>query len=254
MLIRRCLLFTGATACLSALVFSQMVFGQKAEEEWRRMLGASESAQTAWIESHLGAGMPGSTVFMMLILNRSEIALPLIEQKIEEVLRSPSPAGCFTDRSVDPQKFVDRAVEAIIEAGDLRSLEESSKLIKLDEQQFGWMVGRTLTQARSYRNSFTVAYGGFELGDPAVDIRIAAWVSEQLRARESVIPEAAEAEMMQQRGWLADALVDRYGAVPTEAEWAADPIVSRLPPAQAAWLHDNVMRAAHDAHQKRVGR
>ena len=133
------------------------MFGQDPRSDLRRLLKADEAEQTAWIESHLRAGMPPDDVFMMLILNKSEIALPLIEQKIEEVLRAPSPSECFTDKSVDPQKFIHPAALSITEAGNVQSLKEASKLIKIDEKQFGWMVDRTLLHAWSYRNPFAVA-------------------------------------------------------------------------------------------------
>jgi hypothetical protein len=257
--IRCCVRFAGAAACLIAFVAPHLVFGQEPEAEWRRMLKASEPEQTAWIKSHLQAGMPGSSVFTMLILNRSEIALPPIEQKIEEVLHSPSPTECFSGAAVDPQKFVGRAAMAITEAGNIRSLKEASKLIRIDEKRFGWMVEGTLLQARSYGNPFTLAYLGFELGDPAVASRITAWVQDQLadKGPPPTYPgaaEGAEAVTRERRGLLAGALVARYGDVPTEKEWADDPIISRLPSANAALLHDGVMRAAIEVMQKRMKR
>jgi hypothetical protein len=193
--------------------------------------------------------MPTGSEITMLILNKSSVALPLIEQKIEEVLRSRSPSECFSDRSVDPQRFVGFAAAAITEAGDVESLKQASKLIKLDEKRFGPLVQRALFSAVSYRNAFGVAYQGLELGDPALDSRIAAWVQTQLAERKSPLPGAADAETAEVRGWLAQALVKRYGAVPTESQWATDPLITRLPPLQAAWLHDDVMHLAAEAQK-----
>jgi hypothetical protein len=205
--------------------------------------------------------MPPSEIFGDLILNRSEIALPIIEQKIEEVLRSPSPLESFTDRSVDLQKFPHRAALAIAEARNVQSLKEASKLIKIDENQFEWMVERTLIHASSYRNPFAVAYGGFEIGDPALDSRIAAWVQVHLSdeipvgtARGVVVQPMEEFDKKRYCGWWAEAMVGKYGAVPTESQWAVDPIVSVLGIMRSRILHDDVMRAASEALQKRTKR
>jgi hypothetical protein len=229
------------------------------QTEWRQLLKADQAEQTAWINSHLRAGMPPDDVFAMLILNKSEIALPLIEQKIEEVLRSQSPLECFTDKSVDPQNFVHLAALSIMEAGNVESLRQASKLIKIDEKQFGWMVERTLIQARTYRNPFVVAYQGLAIGDPAIDSRIAAWAEVELAEKRppqrnygprdpEPIPESAIREVRQ---WWAEAMADRYGGVLTERDWTEDPIVSRLQPTQMRALHDPVFRAASEAVQKK---
>ena len=184
------------------------------------------------------------------VLNKSEIALPLIEQKIEEVLRSRSVSSCFNDKSVDPKRFVGRAMLAIATAGDLEALKQSSKLIKIDEKRFGDMVDRTLSGALGYRNPFTVAYQGLELNDPVLDSRIGDWARAQLRERTHILPGAAEAETLEVREWLAQAVVKRYGAAPSEKQWAKDPLISRLPPLLTAGLHDHVMSLAAEAAKK----
>jgi hypothetical protein len=240
---------------------AHLMFGQDPKSDLRRLLKANEAEQTAWIEWHLRAGMPPDDTFGMLILNKSEVALPLIEQKIEEVLRSPSPLEYFTDKSVDPQKFIHSAAGAITEAGNVQSLKEAAKLIKIDEKQFGWMVDRTLIEAWSYRNPFAVAYGGLGIGDPAVDSRVAAWVQVYLSdeipvgtARGVVVQPMEEFDKKRFRGWWADAMVEKYGAVPTESQWAVDPVVSILGIMRSKILHDDVMRAASEALQKRTKR
>jgi len=238
---------------LLAVVTPRLVHGQA--DTWRRILSASTDEQATWIKAYLGRGMPAvepdSSIITMLILNRSETTLPLIEQKVEEVLRSPSPAACFTVQSVDPQKFIDFAVGAIVGPGDLQSLKESTKLIRIDEKRFGSMIGAAMANSSAYRNPFGLAYLGLALDDPAVESGIRAFLRLQLRDRASPIPGAAEAETAQVRGWLAMAMVDRYGGVPTEEQWAADPIVLRLESLRTPQLHDDVMRAVAEALQKR---
>jgi hypothetical protein len=112
----------------------------------------------------------------VLIRTRGSLVLPMMERKIEEVLKSSSPLDCFTDKTVDPQRFVDLAASNIAHAGDEYALKEVSKLIALDEKRFDLLVRNTLLAAENRRNPFAVAYRGFEIGDPAVDKRIVAWV------------------------------------------------------------------------------
>src|SRR5208283_4813006 len=224
--IRRYLCLTIAAAALAAIIIP--AYGQ--DHAWQRLLAADEAEQTAWVNAHLSKGMPPSDEFAMLILNRSEITLPVIEEKIEEVLRSPSPAECFTDKSVDPRKFVDDAAAAITSVANVRSLKESSRLIKLDEKRFGWMVERTLIGAQSGHNPFPLVYEGVELGDPAIDSRISIWLQALFADKGPPPPgpgmaAGAEAVILQRNGRLAEAMVERYGGVPTESQWLADPII-----------------------------
>jgi hypothetical protein len=237
-------------------------FCQQAQPEWRRLLKASESEQVAWINSQLRAGMPPSEAFGDLMLNRSHISLPLIEAKIEEVLRSSSPSDCFDDKSVEPQRFVGYAALAIANVGDAQALKELSKLIRIDERRFGGLVEDTLLHARSYGNPFVVAYQGLDLRDPTLDGRIAAWAEFMLAERRPPFrnygrrdPEPVpESEVKQVRSMWADAMADRYKRVPTETEWALDPLVSRLESIRARVLRDTMIPAVAEAlqkHQKR---
>jgi hypothetical protein len=57
----------------------------------------------------------------------------------------------------------------------MNRLSESSKLLKIDGQRFDLPVERTMMNAISWGNPFTVAYRGFEIGDPEVDKRIVVW-------------------------------------------------------------------------------
>lgn len=196
--------------------------------------------------------MPPSESFGDLILNRSSVTLPVIEQKIEEVLRSRSPLDSFSDKSVDPQKFVGIAALAITESGDVQALKEASKLMKVDEKRFGWMVAKTLLTARTYRNPFTVAYGGFDIGDAAIDSRMVPWFESQFSQAEAILRQSdTDFEIREQKRWWAEALVEKYRGVPTERQWLADPLASRLSQVRAAGLHDDVIHLAAQAIQKR---
>jgi hypothetical protein len=235
-----------------------------------RLLRASEGEQIAAVDQALDHGLPPgeANLITLLIINKSSLVLPRFELKIQQVLNSASPQECFTNKDVDPQKFVLYASLAITEAGDEYALREISKLMRLDERRFGKLVTNTLFASRDYatsHNPFVVAYRAFALGDPALDQRIIAWAEAQL----STDPEerASEQEISRRfrtplnpppsddfkRLW-ADAMLDRYGGVPTDAQWTADPIASRLSAPLAESLHRDVPRFAREALEKRAPR
>jgi hypothetical protein len=244
-------------ALVAVTVVTGTLPAQDKEPEWRRILNASESEQTVWINSHLRAGMPANDGFLMVMLNRSSVVLPLMAAKIEEVLTSPAPLVCLDDKSVDPQQFVDRAAFAVAGVGDVQALKELSKLIRIDEKRFGDLIEGALLHARTYRNPFSVAYQGLDLDDPAVSSRIAAWAEVQLaescpshrpgRPAEPV-PDFERAKV---RTMWAEAIADRYKSVPTEIEWAKDPLASRLESIRARVLRDEVLPAVAEALRKR---
>jgi hypothetical protein len=167
----------------------------------------------------------------MLIINRSGLVLPLLEQHVEVELRSESPSN----------DFIATATEMIAYAGDEEALREISKLMTVDDGRFGRLVGRTLDNSVHFRNPFTVAYRGLELGNEAVSRHTVAWVKSAL------------ASDRMQRTW-AEAMLDRYGKVPGDSEWATDPIASRLKDRASAELRQSVMRLADDAKRKREQR
>lgn len=228
---------------------------QQPETESRRLLHASEAEQTAWLRQHIDKGIPASEAFGTLALNRSQLTLPLVEAKIVQVLRSPTPSQCFTDPSVNPQKFVDYAAEVIAENGDMQALIELRKLLNIDEQRFGRFIQSALMSAESYRNPFEVAYRGLELGDKRLEARIMSWAELKLAdkrpPRRNFGPQTpvsvSEMEKARVRAMWAQALAGRLARVPTEADWHSDPIASRLDPDHAHAVHDDVMRYAAQA-------
>jgi hypothetical protein len=173
----------------------------------------------------------------VLILGRSSLILPIMEKKIEEVLKSPNPLDCFTDKTADPQKFVDLAAWMIPGAGDEYALREVGKLIAIDEKRFGMLVRNTLLAAENLRNPFTVAYRGFEIGDPAVNKRVVAWIGQEF-------DDKTEFRQGQLKHWWAEAMVERYGGAPNEVNWASDPIATQIKPELAESLHYEILRLA----------
>jgi hypothetical protein len=212
-----------------------------------RILRMSEGYQIAFVNSDLDRGMPVDMIgpLEMLVLNRSSLVLPMIEKKIEEVLNSPNPRDCFTDKKVDPQYVIDLAAATIAGAGDEQALKETSKLLKIDSKRFDLLVKRSLLAAISGGKPFTIAYRGFEIGDPEVDKRIVAWAEEML------IGDAVESGAYSMKGRWAASMAEKYSGAPTEVNWANDPIASRLTPELAASLHDEILRLGAEAFEKR---
>jgi hypothetical protein len=181
------------------------------------------------------------------------LILPLIEAKIEEVLKATNPAECFTNKSVPPEETIFYLWRTIVWVGDKQSLLEASKLLKIDEKRFDQMVDHTMIAAYS-RNPFKLAYQGFEIGDPAIDKRLLAWVEKALREELDKIgnPVFEKAEGYPRRRW-AEALVDRYGGVPSPAQWTNDPIASHLGSIpEMALLERDVRRFTLEIAEKRA--
>jgi hypothetical protein len=208
-----------------------------------------EPEQMAYINSVLDQGLQvdNTDPLIVLISVRSSLVLPMMERKIEEVMKSSSPLDLFADKTIDPQRFVDVAASNIAYAGDEYALTAASKLIALDEKRFDLLVRNTLAAAQNRRNPFTVAYRGFEIGDPAVDKRIVAWAGTQFA--QSLGIEFAQGQL---KHWWAEAMAEKYGRVPNESDWADDPIASRIKPELAASLHDEILQLAAEAFEKRV--
>jgi hypothetical protein len=164
----------------------------------------------------------------MLIINRSALALPLIEERLEADLRSQPPSP----------SFIETASEMIAYAGDEHALRAIGKLIAIDEVRFAPLVGRALTHAMNWRNPLTVAYRGLELGDGTVSRHVVGWVGAALKSSRM------------QRTW-GEAMLDRYGKVPDDEEWSSDPIAIRLTRGTTAELRPSVQRYATEALAKR---
>ena len=226
-------LFRRLFPILAIVSFSAAMDGQDVIPPARTILDLGESEQIAFINKTIGLGFPENRAdqMTMLIINRSAVALPLIESKLEDALKSTS----------TPKRLVDTATEMIAYAGDEQALRAVSKLMAVDENRFGPLVGRTLDNAGNWRNPCTVAYRGLELGNEAVSRYTVAWM------------ESALASNRMQRTW-AEAMLDRYGKVPGDTEWATDPIASQLKDRASPELRQGVMRFAAEVLSKREKR
>jgi hypothetical protein len=246
---------------IALLALAGCAAGQQAPES---LLRASEAEQIAAVNAALGRGLPPDDGIAVLSFVKSSLVLPLIERKIEQVLNSSSPRDCFTDKTVDPNGFVTKAAWGMAGTGSEQALIEIAKLIKLDEKRFGRLVEVTLINSVDYstsHNPFVVAYSGLAIEDPLVQKLILSWAEKNLSvdAEERARAEAAArgfgptppppAEKMEHL-W-AEAMIARYGAPPTEAQWTSDPIASRLSAPLAESLYRDLPRFAWEALQKR---
>ena len=68
----------------------------------------------------------------------------------------------------------------------------------------------------------------------------------------TIVPECAASDRM--RCTWAEAMLDRYGKVPGDSEWAADPIVSRLNDRASSEVRQSLIRFAAEAQSKRQRR
>lgn len=219
-----------------------LLVGQESTPVSSRILNWAEADQIAWLTSHLDNGMPPGDAFAMLVLNRSAIVLPVLEKKIEDIVRAANPRELFSNQTVDPDEVVRLAVSSIAYAGDEQALKEASKLMQIDEDRFGNLVGRTLICATNRGNPFVLAYRGFVLGDPAVDRRIIVWLEEKLTYKKESI------QKIFRRSW-AEAMISRYSGVPTTIQMANDPIAIRLKPTEYAGLESDLKRLTIEAAQ-----
>jgi hypothetical protein len=110
----------------------------------RIILERAEAEQAAFIMETIGQGFPEVRADQMtiLIINRSGLAVPLIDAKLEEALMYGK----------QPKRFIDIASEMISYAGDEQALWAIGKLLAIDESRFGRLVGRTLDNAGNWRN------------------------------------------------------------------------------------------------------
>ena len=222
-----------AVICSALLLQVCVAQTSKDAETIKGILQVSDAEQVAYAKTVLEQHFPENEgdKFSLLLVNRSALVVPLIESRIESELRS----------DLRSERFIDLASAMIAYAGDQHSLRAIRKLIGIDESRFGTFIGRTLDNAGKWGNPFGVAYQALEVGDETVARYATAWA------------ESALASNRMQRTW-AEAMLDRYGKVPGDTEWATDPIASRLNDWASPELRQSVMRLAEDVKRKREQR
>lgn len=206
------------------------MYGQETIPPARTILDLGETEQVAFVIRTMDLGFPEDRAdqMTMLIINRSVLVMPLLENRVVAELRSQSPS----------KHFIATATEMIAHAGDEQALRQISKLIAIDDKRFGSLVGRTLDNALSYQNPFIVGYRGLDMGAEALSRRIGAWAGSRLHT-----------ERMQL--FWAEALLDRYGKVPADTEWLTDPLASRIEQSDSSALKQAILLLATAAQSRR---
>jgi hypothetical protein len=199
----------------------------------RVILRSSEAQQKEFVQRFLAERLPDrdGDKFSALLANRSDLVLPILESWVEDELKRRSP----------DQRLIDIGGAMVAYAGDREALLAVGKLLKIDEAGFIQLVERTLDNAGNWRNPFNVLYDGLAIGDGVISRRTMQWVVSALASKRM------------QRAW-AEALLDRYRKVPSDAEWATDPIVSRLSDRTSPELRPTILGIAEDASRKRERR
>lgn len=195
----------------------------------KAILEVSAIEQMRFVSNALEKGFPIETAdhVTMLVLNRSDVVLPLLLERVLMELRTQSPI----------QKLVATSLEMIVYAGDATALRTVAKLMAVDEERFVGLVGRTLDNAISFRNPYTVAYEGLDIGNTSVDRQIVLWSENSLNG-------------VRMQRLFGEALKDRYRREPDEGQWATDPIASRINASQRQRLQGSVLRYAAEAKLK----
>jgi hypothetical protein len=200
-----------------------------------RFLKMSSAEAIGYTNTAFDHGMPTGLTEGLPVLARSQSAevLPVLERRIEEVLKSPNPLDLFTDKAAEPRRAIDLAASTIAYACDDNALKALAKLIAIDDQRFGWLVGQTL-DCGAGRSFFPVAYAAFSFDNTVLNRKMAEWIERQFADKHDL----RQGEL---KHWWAEAMADRYGNTPPEVQWITDPIATRLRPALAASLHDEVL-------------
>lgn len=218
---------------LIGLTAPGLMFGQVETVSTKNVLQMSRADQVAFLKTTMDQGFPMDRAdpVTMLVINRSDIAVPVILARLEAVLSS---------QDTLPQ-FIDTAVEIIAYAGDEHALRAISHLLSIDEARFGRYIGRTLGNAANWRNPFTLAYYAVEMSDSRITELAVKWVEDSLESSR------------RQRFW-AEAMLEKYRRVPTESDWETDPIASRLTVERTTNVKRQVLFRASEVHQQRVER
>lgn len=200
----------------------------------REVLRWPDEQQIAFVTSALKRGLPEADGdrFSLLLVNRSGLVVPEIETTVESELR----------RSPRSERLIDLASVMIAYAGDEESLRAVSKLLAVDEKRFDGLVARTLDSALNWRNPFSIAYAGLELGDDAISQRISTWCETAL---------SSDDRMKELWG---SAMAEKHGRALMLSEWANDPLVSRMSKRSSDELRDSVTRFAAQAVKAKQGR
>lgn len=217
---------------LALAAFAQQE-GAGGPQRGAEILRQSEAAQTDYAREVIANGFPAAEGdrFAFLLLNRSRLVVPLLEEAIRTGL----------GQNPRPERQLALATEMLTYPGDEAALQAISRLIPLDERRFRPLVARTLDHSMNWYNPFDLAYRAHELGDESVWAEAVKW--------------AGDAAMRPggRRRW-AQALNKRYGAGELPSLWERDPILQAIRPEQRESLRPEMIRLAEEDRRRKLAR
>jgi hypothetical protein len=131
----------------------------------------------------------------------------------------------------------------IVAAADQQAVTFAGKLFK--PASLGVLIAETLYNAGDRGNPFDLVYRALEMRDPELEKAVIAWCERTLEDPALNIPK-------DRRHQWAESLAARYGSAPTPAQWAKDPLASRLKISSRESFQAEVVRLAGEASQKRT--
>jgi hypothetical protein len=166
---------------------------------------------------------------LMLAIQHSDLAVPELKRRLIAYGQQPRKTlGGSTTIHADALAYVANglAVDALCD------------LCAENPGLFCSYLERSLDYAEGRLNPFTLAYRAIARPEAVVQDAAIHWADSMIG-----FPH------FRQR--LAEAMLDRYGKVPSETEWAQDPIASRLKTGASSELWQSVLRFAAEVQRKR---
>lgn len=168
----------------------------------------------------------------MLSIQRSDVAVPELQRRL----------SVFSHQGQEtlPRNAAIHA-DALAYVANGLAVDALCDLCAENSDLFCPYLERSLDYAEGRLNPFTLAYRVMAKPEAVVQEAAIHWANSMIG-----FPH------FRQR--LAEAMLDRYGKVPGDSEWAMDPIVSRLKERASPELRQSVMRFAAEVQSKRERR
>ena len=169
---------------------------------------------------------------LMMSIQHSDVAVPELRQRL--IAHSRQFRKALTGNSAIH-------ADALAYVANALAVDALCDLCAGDADLFCPYLERSLDYAEGRLNPFTLAYSAIAKPEAVVQGATIHWADSMVG-----FPH------FRQR--LAEAMLDRYGKVPGDSEWATDPIVSRLKDRASPELRQSVVRFAAEAQSKREKR
>ena len=169
---------------------------------------------------------------LMLSIQHSDVAIPELQRRLSVFSRQ-------SRKTLTANATIQADALAYVANGP--AVDALCDLCAGNADLFCPYLERSLDYAEGRLNPFTLAYRVIAKPEAVVQDAAIHWANSMIG-----FPH------FRQR--LAEAMLDRYGEVPGETEWATDPIASRLKDRTSPELRQSVLRFAAEAQSKRKKR